>query len=621
MPDTFISILLFFVAGAVVLFFPGGAWLAWDRSQRRDRLEWVAEAAGLSIALTALAAALFFWTGIRLSAVSLVALYVLALVVWLAGRWKAGLATRIGRISVPGLAAAAFALGMVAWRVYQAQGLVMPAWVDPVQHALLVRKIIDYGGLPPDWMPYLPVPQYYHFGFHAIAASFSVLSQLEPAQTILSFGQVLNAGVAVAVYRLGKVLWDDWRRAGLAALLVEFAFTMPGYYLTWGRYPLLVGLALMALAMAAALELRGGTRSWWLAARLVIYTAGVCFTHYLATALLAVFFLFLALAEAWNWLKSKNLASLNWRPLAAGAAGALLASPWLLRVWHYSQNTASVLVQDPFDPSRAQYLRDTLNYILYLVGPTRGHVLLGLAGIGLIVAFMHPRLRLVATWSLVLAFEATPIAPQFLPFRPDLVAIVLFLPASLLVVEFLSALNGWLGRIRAKYAGQVALALPLLAALGLLVWGAVETRQIVNPVTVFTTQADVEALNWINQNTPATARFFINGTPWQANMYRGVDGGYWIMPVTGRFSVVVPVAIGMGATQDVFRYEDWAARASRITGCDANFWSLVKDTNLDYIYLRQGTGILKPEALTGCGGISNVYTDDGVFIYAISEKP
>ncbi len=621
MPDTFISILLFFAAGAIVLFLPGAAWLRWDRSGRGDALEWIGEAAGLSIALTALAAALFFWAGIRLSAAGLVALYVLALAVWLAGQWRAGLDLKKWSVSAPALAAAAFALGLVAWRVYQARDLATPAWVDPVQHALLVRKIIDYGGLPPNWMPYLPVPEYYHFGFHTIAASFSVWSGLGLAQAMLPFGQVLNALVAVAVYRLGKVLWDDWRRAGLAALLVEFAFTMPAYYVTWGRYPLLTGLALMALAMAAALELRNGKHSWWAAARLAIYTAGVCFTHYLATALLGVFFLLLALAEAWKWIKIRRIASLSWQPLAAGAAGCLLALPWLLRVWSYTHHYAAVILGDPFDPSRTQTIQDTLNYVLYLVGPLRGYVLLALAGIGLILAFLRPRLRLLAVWSLVLAFEATPYAPQFSPFRPDLLAIVLFLPASLLVVELLSSLNAWLGSIRFKYARPVSVYLPFLLALALLAWGAVETRNIINPVTVLTSPADLVALDWIEKNTPATARFFINSVPWQNKIYRGVDGGCWIMPETGRFTIVPPVAIAMGSAEDMALYEGWAQRASGITGCDENFWSLVNETNLDYIYLKQGTGSLKPAALAKCGGITQVYDRDGVFIHQISKNP
>ena len=49
-----------------------------------------------------------------------------------------------------------------------------------------------------------------------------------------------------------KAAWGDVTRAALAGLFTAFAFHMPAYYLTWGRYPLLAGLLVLPLAMAAA---------------------------------------------------------------------------------------------------------------------------------------------------------------------------------------------------------------------------------------------------------------------------------------------------------------------------------------------------------------------------------
>ena len=621
MPDTFISILLFFGAAAIVLFLPGAAWLAWDRSDQRDPLEWAAEAAGLSIAITAALAAIFFWVGFQISGAGLVMLYLLALAAWLGPRL---LGRQLWQISAAGLGAAAVVLALTAFRIFQARALALPAWVDSVQHTLLVRIILEHGGLPPDWMPYLPAPLYYHFGFHVLAASFVFWSQLELTQAVLVFGQVINAVVAISVYRLGKVLWGDWRRAGLAALLVGFAFHMPAYYLTWGRYTLLAGMALLPLAIASALEIRKGQRNKAALARLVLYTAGICFTHYLVTALLALFFICLAAAEGLRLIKTRRLAEIRWHPFAACAVGVLVSSPWLLRVWQYTQDSASIDLANPLDPSQAQGIRDTLNYILYLIGPTRNYVLLGLAGVGVILALIrrrpNPGIRETAVWALLLAFLSTPYAPRFNPFRPDLVAIVLFLPAALFLAGLLDTVREWLGRIRWRFAGQAALAFFVLASSGLLGWGIVQTGDILNPVTVFTTQADLTALRWINQNTPLSARFFINSTPWQGSFYRGVDGGYWIMPATGRFDLVVPIAIGWGSGQDITRYEGWAERASRITTCDDAFWSLVQETNLDYVYVRAGAGSLTPEKLDICQGLKRVYEQDGVSIYIINKN-
>ena len=621
MPDSLPSILLVLAAAAIVLFLPGAACLAWDRSTRRDPLEWAAEAAGLSIAITALVAAVFFWVGLRLSAAGVVMLYGAALAAWLAPRL---LSRRGWRLSAAGLGALAVLLALVAWRLYQARTLALPAWVDPVQHTLLVRAILEHGGLPPDWMPYLPVPLYYHFGFHVLAASFTFWSQLELTQSVLLFGQVINAVVALSVYRLSKVLWGDWRCASLAALLVGFAFHMPAYYLTWGRYTLLAGLALLPLAMATALEIHRGRRGRTALVQLVLYTAGICFTHYLVTLLLALFFVCLGVPEALRLVKTKRLAEIRWQPFAGAALGVLISLPWLLRVWHYSQGMASVDLANPFDPSQAQSLLDSLNYIVYLIGPTRNYVLLGLAGAGLILALVRrpqmPGVAVMAAWSLLLVFLSTPYAPRLNPFRPDLVAIVLFLPAALFLPALLGTAAEWLGRIPWHHAGRAALAFSLLVSAGLLGWGILETGDILNPVTIITNQADLDALHWIDQNTPQTARFFVNSTFWQGSLYRGVDGGYWIMPATGRFDVAVPLAISFGPADEITRYEGWAERASKITDCDSPFWSLVQDAALNYVYVRSGAGSLTPEALDACQDIERVYRQDGVSIYKINHN-
>ena len=96
--------------------------------------------------------------------------------------------------------------------------LALPAWVDPLHHVLIVRLILENGGLPATFEPYMPVPFYYHFGFHMNAALFSFWSGFPAEKAVLLLGQVLNAAVALSVYRLGMSLWSDWRRAAVAEI-------------------------------------------------------------------------------------------------------------------------------------------------------------------------------------------------------------------------------------------------------------------------------------------------------------------------------------------------------------------------------------------------------------------
>lgn len=614
--------LLFFFAILIVLFLPGIVWQIVVRPGKMDPLEKITEAAGASLALTALAAFVFFLAGIRLSGGGVAGLYLAILTIGLLVVLLRGMTFKFNAWYL--LAAGSF-LAVVAWRLYQIHDLVLPVWVDPVHHVLLVRKIVEFGGLPPDWLPYLPVPMFYHFGFHAIAAVFSFWSGLQPDQAVLLFGQVINALVAFSVYRLAKAAWGDVRRAGLAGLFTAFAFHMPAYYLSWGRYTLLAGMVVLPLAMAAALEVRRSPSDRFAWARLVLYSAAVCFCHFLAVGLLALFFLVLLGAELAAAVQARSLRGVRWQPFAAAAGGALLAAPWLLRVWGFTNQMFSIQVPDPLDPALAT--AGAWEYIIFLTGPERSHILLIAAGAGLLLGLVRRRTRIIAFWSLFVALLATPFGPRFDPFRPDHLAIILFFPGSLLLAELVVSLGEGLAAIMGRFRQALgpiqirtllASILPLLVGASLSFWGIWETRDIVNPVTVLANSADVKALKWVDQNMGPTARFFINTTSWQGAVMRGTDGGYWLMPVTGRFTVTLPVIYAFGASEDVKRFLGWSQRAAEITQCDQSFWSLVKDAGLNAAYLRDGVGRLQRQSLENCRGVDKIYDREGVSIYKLT---
>jgi hypothetical protein len=163
----------------------------------------------------------------------------------------------------------------------------------------------------------------------------------------------------LSVYRLGKALGFDRLRAGLAALLVGFVLQMPAYYLTWGRYTLSIGLVMLPLAMAAALEVASSVIETgndkgipadrekakkvgnWI--RLALLAAGVCLAHYLARLLLVMFLFVLYLEAA---LRKRNLVP-EWDLVISAGAGGLLVAPWLWRVWEYGIHLAIVALALP----------------------------------------------------------------------------------------------------------------------------------------------------------------------------------------------------------------------------------------------------------------------------------
>ena len=336
--------LWYLLAGGVVLCLPGIAWWAWFPEKDKDILECIAEISGLSIAITALVMLGFFLLDVRLYPVAVGIIYSLLGVLAVAGvvhkrvnskptdgtlqpsgdefrmedtarakQIQAGVEqdaqvlegdfhqvrelqenisaeddpqdSDTGWILRNVLLLIAFVL-LLAWRFYQIRDLVLPAWVDSLHHTLIVRLILENGGLPDSLAPYMDVPFSYHYAYHALTAAFAFLTRMPAEQAVLVLGQVLNALVAVSVYRLGTALWADWRRAGTAALLVGFVFQMPAYYVTWGRYTLLTGLVLLPLAMAVALDIANKERSNQRLVKLAVLTGGLLLSHYFAGVVL-----------------------------------------------------------------------------------------------------------------------------------------------------------------------------------------------------------------------------------------------------------------------------------------------------------------------------------------------
>ncbi len=328
-----------------------------------------------------------------------------------------------GQLLSPGVFALAGLVvlgGIIFWRFVQVRDLVLPAWVNSVHHVLIVKLILENGSIPASFAPYMPVPFYYHFGFHTNAALFALLAGLTPAQAVLTLGQLINALVALGIFRFGLAIWGDWRRAGIAALLVGFVLQMPAYYATWGRYTLLSGLILLAAAMAVGVEIAGQGGSRRRAARLAALTAGILLAHYFAALLLAVFLGILCLTSLAP-RKSGSVPVRVWSTiLGGGLVGFLLALPWLDRVWGFASGYTTITTVSPGASLDAIFFADYLSYLWYLMGPTRNYVLLGVGAGGLLLAGWRRVTIPLTLWTLALLALSSPWGPHLesVPPRP-----------------------------------------------------------------------------------------------------------------------------------------------------------------------------------------------------------
>ena len=509
------------------------------------------------------------------------------------------------------------ALGVLAvfvgWRLWQARELVFPNWVDSQHHVLIIRKIIENGGVPNTLEPYLPGPFYYHFAFHAVTAFFSVLSGLAPEIAVLMLGQVMSAMVGLSVYALAKAISDDWRVGLLAALFVTFVTKMPGYYLTWGRYTLLIGVMILPVAMAEAEILRKSQKKWWQGLGLFFLTIGSLLSHYLAAFLLAIYLVIMGVEWVIGCIRDKKV---NWQAILTLAAPALLgllvSMRWYIRVLRYSVVGGVVYLPEgiiEFDSNQLDYLR-------YILGPTSSYVLIVLSLFGSIWGFFKKEWKKYILWSLLVALFTIPVGIKVFSFRSDYYGLVLFVVLGVLGAAFLVWIFDFIStRVSWKKPLIAAAVMLMLALVG---WGAWSNRDAVNDETVLVTKDDVAAFDWIKTHTPEEARVFVNTTPWGYGIYRGTDGGGWILPTTGRWSLAPTIFYTFGGDQPIFDlWADWSARASKVTSCETDFWELVEEADLNYIYVRQGTTGVQTQNLIYCDGLRKLFDNEVISIWLI----
>lgn len=593
---------------------PGLAWWLWLGDHQQDGGEALARIFAVSAGFITLVGLAFYTVRLSFTPLMIGILLSICIGLVLAGllhSWK----TAFNKTWLIAL----IVLGVfVFWRLWQARELIFPNWVDSQHHVLIIRKIIENGGLPSTLEPYLPGPFYYHFSFHAVTALFSILSGLSPEQSVLLLGQVMNACVGLSVYALAKAIGKDWRIGVLAAFFVTFVTKMPGYYLSWGRYTLLIGVMILPVAMAEVECLRRKSAEWWRLSGMFLLTVGTLLSHYLTAFLLAIYLLFAGVEWVIEAIQAKKT---DWKALltviAAPLLGLLVSTRWYLRVWRYSAPFVNTSVHIP--QGSLTLLPEQADYLGYVLGPEAAYGLLGLAAVGLLWALFRREWKRFALWSLLLAVFTVPLGIMILSFRSDYFGLVSFNALGILsAVSLIWAYDFMVTKVSWKKPLRAMVAVLVVGYLG---WGAWSNTDAINDETVLVKRADVAALAWIAEHTPQDARFFVNTASWGYGLYRGTDGGGWLLPTTGRWSLAPTTFYPYGMDEDTaIRWTDWASRASKITTCGLDFWELTEEADLGYVYAREGTGGLQAAALSQCQGLTRLYQGELTSIWLINKS-
>jgi hypothetical protein len=541
-------------------------------------------------------------------------------------------------------------------RFVQISELALPPWVDSVHHALLIQVTAEQGHAPSSLRPYLPVDNLpYHWGYHVFIAVVFQLSGLPLPEVMLWSGQVLNALHVVTCAALAVVLWRHPLAGVVAALVVGLWSIMPAYYISWGRYTQLTGLLLLPpLAIAWHTWLR--VPSWrWLPVMVLLLT-GLMLVHVrvviFAACLLTVMGVVWAAGQPWHIIKARLVPV-----LLLGASVGILSLPWLgtifMRILLPVVEAPQTLVgSESYNRFSDQLLwSGQSNWLIpaALIGALWGLwrrsaaplLMLGwivamlllanprltillVPAIGLILllwAGVHRRLSIILISIVLLLFNPLLVQPSASwMINNDSIIITLFIPISVLVggliVRLWNSRAALALRWRGLLRGSMVLVLTLLALAG-----AWDMRSVINWTTVFATPADRAALDWAAEHTPADARFLINARPWMPISNRGTDGGWWLLPLTGRWTSTPPVLYAYGAPDYVQQVQE---RSNLVAGFQPGqeqaIYDLIERDNITHIYLGINSDPLPPDMFADRAKYELIYEVDGVTILALDPE-
>lgn len=603
---------------ALLLFIPGLAlYLALgDRAELRDLCDLGAWAVSLTLAVLPL---ILLWTttaGLHwrpwLFALCLGVLG--ALVIWQLIRRRLNVC--VGGAGLFTLLLLALAL---ATRLLEVRGLVLPAWVDSVHHTLITGIIAAQGQVPANYEPAFPGGGFiHHFGFHTVSACLSWLAHIDPPQAVLVYGQILNVLVAWTSSLLALRL-SRQRVAGVTTVLVIGLLSpMPAYYVSWGRYTQLAGMALLPLAIVATMDAveSKGWRSLSLAA---VAVAGLSLTHYRVLVFYGAFAAVYALFATWQHRRDRPALLALWKRLGILLGAMLfLVLPWVPRLWQFK---AAALFSGETSWQGTPGLNVMSTGLLWFPGM---RPLYYLAGLGVVAGLLRRRwtpvlilLWVGGLWTLVNLPWGGNRGSWLLP--NSALAIAAFLPVALLIAELASAL--WDGARRIPWPVVARWLGPALAAAALVLGliGAWRIVPIVNEQTVLATTDDLAAMQWIRTNTPPDARFLANAVPWQLGLYRGSDAGWWIPLLTGRRCTLPPVLYSAAVPAYVAEINEIVAAVSAGALPGGDRWQeRCRELGIRYIYIGAKGGPLKPEKLCALPGLRVVYVHGPVWIFELA---
>ncbi len=408
-----------------------------------------------------------------------------------------------------------FILSSLIIRLAFIRKLFLPLYFDSAEHIRIINALLAGGKAN-------LTPTYYHIGFHVFLSLLVSILKTDSPQAVLTFGQIILAFLPVPIFFF---IWQE-TKSSIAALfssvLSSFTWSMPGYAVNWGKYPMLTSLFLgSTILLYAYLLNKKRERNLVHYAALVLGITVAILTH----SRILIFFAIAGL----SWLMAQKISRSKPSHQTIIIGFSLTYLMFSGSLIHH--NALLKLTLDPYLTTQSAYatlLVLFLSPFAYKKTPSHFYFSIFLI-MGLLTSLFIP-----------LGDYLFGLKNLTLLDRP-FVETVLYIPLSII---------GGLGFAQiiesANFTKSLNKNLFFLSLIGIFTLYSLRHYAFTpSSCCNFTSHDDVTAIAWIRNNIPATARILIAAEPLTVmpseNLgdLTGTDAGVWVSSLTKQETVKI----------------------------------------------------------------------------------
>jgi hypothetical protein len=508
-------------------------------------------------------------------------------------------------------------------RLFLIRSLDVPLWGDSVHHTMISQLLVQNEGLFDSWEPLADLESLtYHFGFHANTAVFHWITGKSLPQSVLWTGQIVSFLAIFSLYPMvQKARGGRW--GGILTLMIAgFLSAMPNFYLNWGRYTQLGGLAILPTAVFLIWESMEDEVKYWPVIGLTCITlAGLGLTHYRVLIFALIFFIPAILMN----LSKRNYLQLLKKVSVIGLGAGLIFLPWFIHTFQ-GRITTNFLRSLTIPATAATEWTQQYNAIGDLTQylPAFLWIFLAIAALLAFIKRMRGAILILIWWILILLATN----PQWIHLPGEgaisnfAYFIAAYIPCSLVIGIVSGQILGNLSPIPMRI---------LFILLGCLSIVGIHLRLKDLDVSnhALATRPDLHASKWIQENTDPQAKFLTNAFfAYNDTVIVGSDGGWWLRMLANRDTTLPPTSYGTekGPRPD---YRVWTnalyveVNSKGITHPDV--LEMLEEREVNHIYIGQrsgrvnyaGSDLLPIDLLLTDQHFKLVYHEDRVWIFKI----